>query len=424
MRAITNEMECPHGHIVHAAGLAIALLVLAAMPRMAVAAAQSRDTSSGTYSVLYSFLCEPDGANPYAPLVRDSAGNLYGTTFSGGVYDWGTVFKLTPGGTEMLLHSFEPPHDGQGPEWAGLIIDARGNLYGTTPFGGEKGAGAVYELTPDGVETLLYSFSGNGDGNEPVGGLVRDPAGSLYGTTEFGGPYQTGVVFKLNSGGGETVLHDFGCCFGPSNDGAGPVGTLVRDPAGTLYGTTSSGGEFGLGTVFELAPDGTEAILHSFAGPPNDGSDGGGPTLLRDPIGNLYGTTVYGGSYNGGPEGLGYGTIFKVSASGSEATLFSFSGRGSGGYPVDGLAGGASGSVFGTSGSGGSPSCIQNTIGCGVLLELTPAGKERILHEFGESAGDGRVPSAGVIQDSTGNLYGTTYYGGAYGCGTVFKYTP
>jgi uncharacterized repeat protein (TIGR03803 family) len=199
----------------------------------------------------------------------------------------------------------------------------------------------------------------------------------------------------------------------------------VKVSSGQLTnGTTGNGGTFGFGTVFELAPDETETILHSFGGPPSDGSYGGGPTLLRDSSGNLYGSTYYGGAYDGNEQGSGYGTVFKVSASGVESVLLNFNGHGGGGYPLDGLAGGGSGNFYGTTGSGGSASCSEYPTGCGVLFRLNSNGRETVLHKFGESSADGRFPYAGVIQDSSGNLYGTTYYGGTDACGTVFKYTP
>jgi uncharacterized repeat protein (TIGR03803 family) len=359
------------------AGILIAASMFMLLGGGMTAAQSRRGPGAGAYSVLYSFQCEPDGANPYAGLVRDSAGNLYGTTTNGGAYGLGSVFKLTPSGTETVMHSFSSLPDAENPEWASLIVDAEGNLYGTTPFGGQFGNGAVFKVTADGKETLLYSFTGKADGDQPVGGLVRDNADNAYGTTEFGGANGTGVVYKLAPGGVETVLHNFGCCAGPSNDGAAPIGALVRDSTGNYYGTTGNGGTFGFGTVFELAPDETETILHSFGGPPSDGSYGGGPTLLRDSSGNLYGSTYYGGAYDGNEQGSGYGTVFKVSASGVESVLLNFNGHGGGGYPLDGLAGGGSGNFYGTTGSGGSASCSEYPTGCGVLFRLNSNGRER-----------------------------------------------
>ncbi|HEV3275179.1 MAG TPA: choice-of-anchor tandem repeat GloVer-containing protein [Terriglobia bacterium] len=152
----------------------------------------------------------------------------------------------------------------------------------------------------------------------------------------------------------------------------------VKVSSGQLTnGTTGNGGTFGFGTVFELAPDETETILHSFGGPPSDGSYGGGPTLLRDSSGNLYGSTYYGGAYDGNEQGSGYGTVFKVSASGVESVLLNFNGHGGGGYPLDGLAGGGSGNFYGTTGSGGSASCSEYPTGCGVLFRLNSNGRER-----------------------------------------------
>ncbi|HEV2379785.1 MAG TPA: choice-of-anchor tandem repeat GloVer-containing protein [Terriglobia bacterium] len=400
--------------LLFAASMFIALLGPGVLP-----AQSSRSAAAGTYSVLYSFQCKPDGENPEAGLVRDSAGNLYGTTYNGGVKGFGSVFKVRPNGTETLLYSFSThTFDAENPALANLILDEKGNLYGTTPVGGLHDSGAVFKVTADGKKTVLYNFTGNADGNEPFGGLVRDSAGNAYGTAFYGG-LGTGVIFKLSPGGVESVLYNFGSQ--TSGDGNNPIGTLVRDSAGNLYGTTENGGAFGFGTVFKLAPDGTETILHSFAGFPNDGAFPAGVTLLRDAAGNLYGATIYGGAYDNSV-GLGYGVVFKVTPSGTESVLLNFNGRGNGGYPV-GLARGSSGNFFGTTEVGGSTSCNDGG-GCGVLFELNSTGKETVLYKFGESSGDGEYPEAGVIRDSAGNLYGTTYGGGDYGCGTVFKYTP
>ncbi len=389
--------------------LGVPLGLLSVLTTRIVTSAQSRKpATSGTYTVLYSFPNDPYEGGPTAGLVRDTAGNLYGTTGE-------IVFKVAPDGTESVLHTFTGPPDGYGPSVASLILDSAGDIYGTTPYGGDAGIGIVFELTPSGQETILHTFSGvdgGTDGSEPFGGLVRDTAGNLYGTTAAGGTFNNGTVFELSPDGTETVLHSFKWHTG---DGVGPVGNLVRDSSGNLYGTTNGGGAYGAGTVFEVTPDGHEKVLHSFAGPPNDGLQPAGTGLLRDSSGNLYGVTYY-----GGPAGsVGRGTVFKVSAAGVESLLLSFNGRGGGGEPYDGLVKDGSGNLFGTTWLGG-------TNGTGVLFELTADGKELALHNFSPNASgtDGALPYGGVIQDPEGNLYGTTQFGGAYGLGTVFKYTP
>jgi uncharacterized repeat protein (TIGR03803 family) len=397
----------------------VVAMVIALAGGMAAAGQARKPASAGTYTLLYSFQCEPDGAGPAAGVIRDSEGNLYGTTYDGGTYGFGTVFKLAPDGTETLLHSFAGGSDGQYPQ-SDLTSDSAGNLYGTTSQGG-LGMGVVFELTAAGQETVIYSLRGGDDGAAPVGGLLRDAAGNLYGTTQNGGPFGQGVVFKIGPGGKETVLYAFGSS-GPS-DGANPTGDLLRDGSGNTYGTTSHGGAFGMGAVFELAPGGTETVLHSFAGSPDDGEVPESTKLVRDAAGDLFGNTAGGGTQK-------QGTVFEVTASGAEDLLLSFNGRGQGGNPYGDLAGGGSGNIFGTTGSGGSKgggACPSEPTGCGVLFEVSPLGKETVLHTFRQTSTDGIAPN-GVIRDTAGNLYGTTArggaYGGAYGCGTVFKYTP
>jgi uncharacterized repeat protein (TIGR03803 family) len=240
---------------------------------------------SGNLTVLHSFT-GGDGSHPRAALIADAAGNLYGTTISGGVQDAGTVFQLTPSGTLNVLYSFTGSGDGALP-WAGMIADASGNLYGTTYGGGANGQGTVFQLDPSGTLTVLYSFTGGNDAS-PWAGLIADAAGNLYGTTEGGdGP---GEVFQLTPSGTLNVLHNF-----TGRDGAIPHGGLIFDAAGNLYGTTHNGGaSAAYGTVFQLTPSGTLNVLHSFTG----GSDGAYPEagLIADTAGNLYGTTWGGGA--------------------------------------------------------------------------------------------------------------------------------
>ncbi len=307
---------------------------------------QTVSSSVGNETVLYSFTgTNGDGAQPTAGLIMDSAGNLYGTTQFGGVTSCfsdrippgcGTVFKLDPSGNETVLHSFTGTNgDGANPA-ASLIMDSAGNLYGTTQFGGvtscssgsfvPPGCGTVFKLDPSGHETVLYSFTlTNGDGAQPVAGLIMDSAGNLYGTTPYGGvtssscfvfvtgppiPPGCGTVFKLDPSGHETLLHSF---TDTNGDGAQPVAGLIMDSAGNLYGTVAASA----GTVFRLEPSGHETVLHSFTGSP-DGED---PVagVIMDSAGNLYGTTYGGGS-------AGDGTVFRL----EPPVDFSF-GPGSGG---------------------------------------------------------------------------------------------
>jgi uncharacterized repeat protein (TIGR03803 family) len=275
-----------------------------------------------TETIFHSFaLNGTDGAQPFASLVFDKEGNLYGTTYSGGAYYHGTVFALTPSGTETILHSFDfNGSDGYYPD-AGLVLDDSGNLYGTTTYGGaygcsEDGCGTVFALTPSGKEEILHSFGASGDGANPYGSLVRNTKGNLYGTTYYGGAYDSGTVFELTPSHGkwtETILHNFD---NNGTDGSYPADGLVSDKNGNLYCTTTEGGAYNYGTVFELSPPSggsgpwAETILWSFG----NGTDGRYPEggLVFDKEGNLYGVTGYGGAYGIADGGRGYGTVFEV----------------------------------------------------------------------------------------------------------------
>ncbi len=277
--------------------------------------------SGGTEQVLYDFLGLSDGQEPNGGLVLDKNGNLYGTTYKGGQGTGGksgTVFEVSPTGSETVLHRFgASKSDGKLPT-SGLVIDKKGNLYGTTSAGGGDGfygpglscrehCGTVYEVTAAGVEKVLYAFKGwkNGDGAAPFASLILDSSGNLYGTTYAGGAYGYGTIFKLSPAGVETVLYNF---IGQP-DAGNPVGRLLMDKQGNVYGTTSFGGTRGVGAVYELSALGTESVLYSFTG----GADGASPFdgLVIDGAGNLYGTTEIGGNFNSScPEGCG--VVFKV----------------------------------------------------------------------------------------------------------------
>ena len=357
-----------------------------------------------TETVLYSFgSTVTDGYSLFAGLVMDKDGNLYGTTLYGGAGGAGTVFKVTPSGKETILHGFTYfTGDGVEPS-AGLILDQEGNLYGTTFQGGANNLGAVFELTSDGTETVLYSFgSQSGDGTYPAASLTMDKRGNLYGTTQHGGGttncYQgCGTVFKLTRSGQETVLHSFGVKPG---DGIQPLAGLVLDDRGNLYGTTFLGGAVGIGTVFKLTPEGAERVLHSFS----TDQDGNLPTgnLMRDTVGNLYGTTT-----SGGTDGNTAGTVFKVTPDGTETVFYSFSYSQSseGTMPSGGVITDRNGNLFGTTQLGGA----ENQ---GAVYRLSPAGRETLLYSFGSHSGDGFQPEGGLVVDKTGTLFGTTQQGG------------
>jgi uncharacterized repeat protein (TIGR03803 family) len=388
-------------------------------------------------TVLYSFPGIPNGAQPSAGLIADRRGALYGTTAVGGVggsFGNGTVFKLTPsekGYTESVLYAFQGGNDGAVP-YASLIADEKGALYGTTAFGGGSfGNGTVFKLTPSEkgyTERVLYAFRGGGDGARPYGGLIAGERGALYGTTVLGGPatgcsYVTcGTVFKLTPSGtgySESVIYAFQ---GSPNDGAHPDAGLIADKEGALYGTTEQGGitrcTNGCGTVFKLtrtANGYAERVLHRFGGPTGDGAQPFAG-LIADEKGALYGTTTSGGAtFNG--------TVFKLTPSGgrySESVLYSFQAGSDASFPVGGVIVDKTGALYGTT-------AFTSVIGGnGTVFKLTPSGNsytESILYHFLGPPNDGSYPYGGVIADESGTLYGTTTAGGATGIGIVFKLT-
>ncbi len=407
--------------------------------RMPVAGSAARP-GAAKETVLHSFQGTNDGANPYSTLIFDKKGALFGTTTGGGTKGGGTVFKLTPSGSryaESILYSFyQYRTDGISP-YGGLVLDKYGSLYGTTLSGGYRTlsgcnprCGTVYKLARSKghySESQLYVFQGNpqGDGSYPRTGLIMDKAGALFGTTETGGSRDDGTVFGLGSAKGP-ILHSFDC----RNDGANPVAKLFADTQGALFGTTQVGGggnrcQGGYGIVFNLTPSASGynyAILYSFQGSPDGASPSAG--LIGDKQGTLYGTTASGGT---GSCQNGCGTVFKLTRSGSgyaETVIYNFQGGSDGANPQADLLRDTNGDIFGTTvGGGGSSACSG---GCGTIFELMPSGTtytESVLYSF-RGTPDGAEPQAGLVADKSGNLYGTTVYGGTKGYGTVFKLTP
>jgi uncharacterized repeat protein (TIGR03803 family) len=371
--------------------LACAIAAIGVAPGLALAASET---------LLHTFASPPQGANPYAGVICDSAGSLYGTTFDGGTFGLGVVYKVNSAGQETVLHNFKGGSDGKNPR-AGVVRDPAGNFYGTTYEGGTYSAGTVYKVDTTGHETVLYSFTGGSDGGYPWGGVTLDATGNLYGTTELGGAQFRGVVFKLDTVLTETPLYSFT----GGSDGSEPTAGVILDSAGNIYGTTYYGGTAGVGVVFKVDTSGHETVLYSFTG----GSDGGYPWagVVSDSAGNLYGTTN-----NGGTEGVG--VVYKVDTTGHETPLHSFGGAG-GSSPNAGVIVDSAGNLYGTTYSGGSSG------GWGVVYKLSAAGHETVLYTFMGGA-DGAYPSwAGVIRDSAGNFYGTTGNGGTGNAGVVFK---
>jgi uncharacterized repeat protein (TIGR03803 family) len=297
-------------------------------------------TPSGSETVLHQFLGLSDGANPYASVIQAHDGNLYGTTNRGGSQGAGTVFKITPSeSSESVLYSFAAGQDGIDPQ--GLIEGCDGNFYGTTNSGGANGLGTVFRVTPLGAETVLYSFAGGTtDGSFPAAGLVEARDGFFYGTTQKGGANDQGTVFRVSFNGVENVLYTFT----GGIDGGAPSASVIQASDGNLYGTTFSGGAGALGTVFSIAPGGSARVLFDFAG----GTYGGSPKagVIQAGDGNFYGTTSLSGTY-------GKGTVFRITPSGTASMLYSFAGGSDGAFPWDNLIQASDGNFYGTTTIGG-----------------------------------------------------------------------
>jgi len=403
------------------------------------AALFASSSQASSESILYSFKGGADGGLPFAGLLADSAGDLYGTLTEGGSAGSGAVFELIPPAKankpwkKKLLYSFKGgPKDGAGPQ-GGLVADPAGNLYGTT-VGGGSGFGAVFELIKPAPsktawkEKVLYIFNGGLDGSMPDGTLLLDASGNLYGTTSEGGgggvttcivanaPVYCGTVFKLTppaphtKSWAETILYSF---TGGANDAAVPRASLIVNNNGVLYGTTEYGGPFDFGTVFSLAPPAggqgawTESVLLFFPA-----GEGVAPqsTLLMDNFSNLYGTSNE--------------SVFELAPGGQYSVLHHFQGQ-DGAYPgYAGLITDANGNLFSTTSAGGFNS--NN----GTVFEMMPpvggqtAWTQTVLHTFVGNPTDGQTPYSPLIMNAAQALYGTTFNGGTYNLGAVFKFVP
>jgi uncharacterized repeat protein (TIGR03803 family) len=387
--------------------------------------------------ILVSFSGTGNGSRPQCILAMDSHGNLYGTTATGGNTNGGLVFKVTPHGggvwTEQTIYSFDSAANGTGPT-GGVALDAAGNVYGTTVSGGAFGLGTAFELSPQAggtyTETVIHSFGSTGDGIFPYAQVIFDAAGNLYGTTAFGGAFGTGeqgggTVFELSpqSGGlwSEQVLHSFAS----GQDGVQVSGGVALDAAGNLYGATFVGGTHNDGIIYELSPQTggawTETIVHNFSGGTADGRlPMAGVTL--DAAGNVYGTT-----YGGGP--YARGVVFELVPQGggvwSEKGLHAFGNGLDGANPEGEVLLDAAGNVYGTTFDGGKYG--QSYGGVGTFYELSQTAghwSEVRLFNFGGTNKDAGYPMSGLIFDPLGNIYGTTTGGGEVGNGTVFEIKP
>ena len=422
------------------AAVAAVLLLFAAGP-----------VSAKTFTTLTSFN-GTDGSNPsFGALVQGTDGNFYGTTRAGGANGQGTVFKITPAGVLTTLYSFCSFMNSQGTctdgndPYGGLVQGTNGNFYGTTFYGGASGYGTVFKITSAGALTTLYSFCSQTnctDGRYPWAGLIQAANGGFYGTT-YGGavsgadcPIGCGTIFEITPAGRLTTLYTF-CSQANCTDGTGPAAGLMQGANGNFYGTTVGGGANslnnneictdapGCGTVFEITAAGTLTTLYSFCAQANC-ADGASPygNLVQGANGNFYGTTL-----GGGNNGEDAGTVFEVTSTGALTSLYSFSCTVTscvqGAAPYAGLVR-SGGNFYGTTSLAGAYEntfCEEGFLPCGTIFEITPTGNLNTLYSFCSRGGcpDGNEPYAGLVQGTDGSFYGTTYYDGFLGPGTVFR---
>jgi uncharacterized repeat protein (TIGR03803 family) len=363
----------------------------------------SLSAKAQTFTIVHSFGAPNDGAYPSGPLLRDLMDNLYGASQGGGSFGWGTVFKIDPSNKERVLYSFRDGADGLIPSISFL---QSGTIVGTTYQGGVNLFGTVFKLNPEGNLTNLFSCCNPTEIGVSPGGVIQDVDGNLYVVAFSGGDFSCsltgcGTIFKLSGPSTATLVHTFG---GEGGDGQNPNGSLLRDAAGNLYGTTLYGGTSGYGTIFKIVPGDIETVLYSFEG----SGDGSFPYsgVYRDPQGNLYGTTASGGSHN-------FGTVFKVTSSGEHLVLYDFNGS-DGDQPTGGAILDPSGNIYGVTYLGGR----HNK---GTVFKLNPNGDLTVLHDF-SGANDGAYPES--VLPMNGTLYGVTYQGGTYNLGVLFRLVP
>jgi uncharacterized repeat protein (TIGR03803 family) len=346
------------------------------------AAARPAQAQEGAYALLHTFTNSPDGANP-GPLIGDAQGNLYGTTRGGG------------------------------PACVGSILTC----------------GTVFKVNSAGNETVLYTFKGDGDGAYPIAGLIRDAAGNLYGNTEGNGAIGAlSTVFKLDTHGNETVLHDFngpeGCC---------QDSPLALDAKGNIYGTSPYSGDYncdviiglGCGSIYQLTPAGKIKDIHIFTGTDGIKPEGG---VVLDDQGNVYGTTLLGGNLEcfspagGIQEAQGCGTVFKLDRSGALTVLHTFTGQADGSSPL-GLIRDPGGNLYGIASYGGDLACYPPD-GCGTIFEVDANGNFSVLATVTPTLTPEPLFASHLFRDPRGNLYGAAQIGGANFSGFIFKIGP
>jgi uncharacterized repeat protein (TIGR03803 family) len=367
---------------------------------VALAVCASAASAKQGYTVIHEF-AGGDGGYPLVGVTFDGTGDLYGVTYVGGDYGLGTLFKITPDGTESTVRSFGNGDDGAFPR-SQPMIDESGNIYGTTNGGGgstncDGGCGTIWKYGADGKYKVLHKFDFT-KGSQPVGQLLLDAAGNLYGITTNGGTNNEGEVFEYTSDGKFKVLHMFA-----GTDGAYPECSLIQDRAGNIYGTTEGGGSGNNGTVFEIRSNGHFATLYNFAG----GNDGANPVggLARDKSGTLYGTAENAGAHSGG-------TVFSLATDGTLNTLYSFAGGTDGANPQGDILL-LKDALYGATSAGGD----SNNYGTIYKVDIA-SGTETTLHRFTHTDGS---TSVSKLTQMRGKLYGATAYGGSADDGVVFS---
>jgi uncharacterized repeat protein (TIGR03803 family) len=386
-----------------------------------------RHASGSSYQVVYNFAGGSDGARPLAGLI-DVNGTLYGTTSEGGgsgckYLGCGTVFSVTPSGKETVLHGFTGGTDGAYPR--GALIAVKGTLYGTTFYGGDAtqcgndiGCGTVFSITPSGSENVLHTFTGPPDGAWPAAALI-DLKGTLYGTTAEGGnsggckighpKIGCGSVYSITPSGSEKVLFRL---VGPET-GSYPVASLL-DVKGTMYSTSEyGGGGHGEGSVYSVTTSGTGKLVYHFTYQEDVGE--APVAALIDVNGLLYSTLSSAGPHY-------RGTVYSITRAGSAKRVYSFAGLPDGGNPRASLLN-VHGTLYGTTAVGGKSCSSESNAGCGTVFSVRKGGTEHVLHAFSNNGSDGYYPESNLI-NVNGTLYGTTSYGGTHGWGTVFAITP
>ena len=358
--------------------------------------------SGQIFKTLHTFASYPDAANPHGSGVFDSNGNMFGTSEGGGANGVGAIWEISKAGVYSVVYSFVGPNDGEEP-YGSVTFDALGNMYGTATYGGSFYWGTVWKMTPTGVLTVLYNFSNGTDGANPYGDVAIDASGNIYGTAANAGS-GNGTVWEITASGSFKVLHTFNGL----TDGSSPNNGPTLDASGNLYGTTyvgaAMGSGYGYGTIWEINSGGQFKVLHAFTG----GADGGTPEwcVTLDANGNIFGTAGGGGANNNG-------TVWEINSSGTFSVVYTFTGGSDGGFPFAGVAFDAAGHMFGTAGRGGD-------FDKGTVWEMSNTGSFATLHSFNGT--DGFFPEGTLTLDANGDLFGVASYNGIeFGNGAIFE---